>query len=62
MMITKFDSVSRQEVDNLLFYNLPGVLDDKQKKIEISTLLRALRKEGVIANTGTRRKSQWTLL
>jgi len=61
-MVKKFGSVSRQEVDNLLFDNLPGVLDDKQKKIKISTLLRSLRKEGIITNTGTRRKSQWTLL
>ena len=43
-------SLSRKEIDKLLWRLLPDLLDDKQKKDKITNLLTKLRKRGQIKN------------
>ena len=59
--LTKFGEADRVVFDQLLSDKLAGTLDDKQKSRKISNLLSALRREGAIQNTGSRRKPVWKI-
>ena len=61
-LIEKFGSASRQDIDDLLMSKLPDVLNAKQKKIKINNLLSEMsRKNKVIKNSGSDKKSRWVL-
>ena len=60
-LIREYTFVDRREIDKLIYPKLPDILDEKQKKIKIKTLLAALKRKGLISNTGTRRHPKWAL-
>jgi ATP-dependent DNA helicase RecG len=59
--LEKFGTVSRKEIDKLLWDKLSEALDDQQKKTKISNLITKLRRAGRIRNTGPRKAPQWQL-
>lgn len=52
-------SLSRNEIDELLWKLLPDLLDDKQKKDKITNLLTKLKKHGKIKNKSRGPHSDW---
>lgn len=59
--LTKFTSASRKDIDKLILDKLSDALDEKQKTIKVSSLLRKMRDIGAIHNTGSRSKPVWEL-
>jgi ATP-dependent DNA helicase RecG len=59
--IKQHGSVSRKDLDELLWDKLPDILNDEQKKHRIMNLIGFLSKSGKIINKGTLIKSEWTL-
>ena len=59
--ITTHDSMSRAEIDELLFDKLSDSLDDTQKKNKIMNLIQEMRRNKKIKNIGTRESSKWIL-
>jgi len=58
--IQKYGKVSRKEIDSLLNGILPSIMDDKQKKNKINSIIYSMsRKERVIENKGTSRLPKW---
>lgn len=55
-------SLSRKEIDKLLWRLLPNLLDDKQKKDKITNLLTKLRKRGQIKNKSQGPNSDWLIV
>lgn len=55
-------SLSRKEIDKLLWRLLPDLLDDKQKKDKITNLLTKLRKLGKIKNKSQGPNSDWLIV
>lgn len=55
-------SLSRKEIDKLLWRLLPDLLDDKQKKDKITNLLTKLRKLGKIKNKSQGPNSEWLIV
>lgn len=55
-------SLSRKEIDKLLWRLLPDLLDDKQKKDKITNLLTKLRKRGQIKNKSQGPNSDWLIV
>lgn len=60
--IKQHKSLSRKDVDELLWKKLPEWMDDKQRKIKINNLLSELRKDKKIRNEGTFKESKWVLI
>ncbi len=52
-------SLSRKEIDELLWKLLPDLLDEKQKKSKITNLLTKLRSQGKIKNESQGPNSDW---
>jgi len=52
-------SMSRSEIDELLFDKLSDNLDELQKKNKIMNLIQEMRRNGEIHNEGTRELSKW---
>mgnify|MGYP003314225588 CR=1 FL=1 len=60
--INKFGKANRKQLDDLLWDKLPNVLDDKQKKRKVLTLLTSLRKSNVIVtDSDNRQTSNWII-
>ena len=55
-------SLSRPEIDRLLWPLLPNLLDEKQKKDKITNLLTKLRKQGKIRNRSQGPNSEWLIV
>lgn len=55
-------SLSRNEIDKLLWRLLPDLLNDKQKKAKITNLLTKLRKLGKIKNKAHGPNSDWLIV
>ena len=55
--IKTYGQARRSELETLLINKLPDVLDDKQKKIKITNLMQALKKEGRIIKANTSDKA-----
>lgn len=53
------DGTSKTEIRELLWSKLPELLSDKQKETKISNVLRELRQENKIRNTGSDAKPNW---
>lgn len=54
--------LSRIEITDILWDVLPSILDDEQKKNKVYNLLKKLKKQGILDNTGKSPKSQWYLV
>lgn len=54
-------SLTRSDIDNLLWKKLPDYMSDKQKKTKIGNLITELRKKERIVNRGIYSKPQWHL-
>jgi len=59
--ISEHGSVSRNDVDELLWKKLPYWMVDKQRKTKIANLLSELRIKGTIRNDGNDTRPQWVL-
>lgn len=55
-------SLSRKDIDELLWNKLPDWMDDKQRKIKVGNLLSELRRKGRIANRGSDTQPSWALV
>ncbi len=55
-------SLSRKEIDELLWKLLPDLLDEKQKKSKITNLLTKLRSQGKIKNESQGPNSDWYII
>jgi ATP-dependent DNA helicase RecG len=55
-------SLTRKDVDELLWNKLPEWMTDKQKRSKVGNLLTELRQEGCIENRGTPKHPEWVLL
>jgi len=55
-------SLSRQDIEQLLWDRLSDLYSDKQKKVKINNLISDLRKMGKIKNLGSDAKSKWVLI
>jgi ATP-dependent DNA helicase RecG len=61
--IKKYGSASRKEIDDLLIGKLSDALEEKQKRNKIHNLLHEMyKKDEIIRNTGSKRKSKWVLI
>jgi ATP-dependent DNA helicase RecG len=58
--IRQHGSLSRQDIDELLWEKLPDILSDIQKKNKITNLLTRLRTSGKIVNKGNDKYSEWS--
>lgn len=54
-------SLTRSDVDELLWKKLPDWMDDNQRKNKIGNLLSELRMRGKIFNNGTPKNPQWSI-
>ena len=54
--------LSRIEITDILWDVLPSILDDEQKKNKVYNLLKKIKKQGILDNTGKSPKSQWYLV
>jgi ATP-dependent DNA helicase RecG len=55
-------TMSRKEIDELLWNKLPDWMDDKQRKIKVGNLLGELKRAEFIRNTGTMKYPSWVLV
>lgn len=60
--INDHGSLSRADIDALLWDRLSDLYSDKQKKIKINNLISELRIQGKIKNIGSDQKSKWILI
>jgi len=59
-LIDKFGSADKQEIDNLIYDQLPDVLNDKQKKNKVHNLINTMsEKDKTIKNEGSNRYPKW---
>lgn len=54
-------SLTREEIDDLVFPLLSSKLDNEQKKTKTMNIIQELRKENKVENIGSRTKSKWVL-
>jgi len=62
MSIKQHKSLSRKDIDELLWNKLPEWMDEKQRKNKIKNLLSELSRNKKIKNEGSFRKSKWILI
>lgn len=55
-------SLSRKDIDELLWNKLPDWMDDKQRKTKVGNLIGELRRKGRIANSGSDTQPSWSLI
>ena len=60
--IKEHKSLSRKDIDELLWNKLPDTLNDTQKKNKIGNLISELRIKEIIENIGTFKESKWILI
>lgn len=59
--INQHKSLSRKDVDELLWNKLPDWMNDNQRKNKIGNLLSELRINGIIENVGIPKKPKWII-
>ncbi len=59
--IIQHKSLSRKDVDELLWNKLPDWMNDKQRKYKIGNLLSELRMKGKIENVGIHKEPKWII-
>lgn len=61
--IVHHGSLSRRDIEEILWYKLSDLHDtDKKKKIKITNIISALRDKNAIQNSGSDKKSNWILV
>jgi ATP-dependent DNA helicase RecG len=60
-LIREYQPVSRNKIDELLFPELPDIINESQKKTRIHNYLCELVRIGRIINNGSDRASEWVL-
>lgn len=60
--IREHGSMTRKDIDELLWKKLPDWMDDKQRKNRVTNLITELRQNNRIENKGTFKDSKWVLL
>ena len=60
--IEEHGSLTRKDIDELLWKKLPDWMDEKQRKNRITNLITELRQGKRIENRGTFKESEWVLL
>lgn len=60
--IAEHRSLTRKDIDELLWKKLPDWMDDVQKKIKVNNLISEARRSGKITNVGSLGKPQWVLI
>jgi ATP-dependent DNA helicase RecG len=60
--ITDHKSMSRSDIDDLLWNKLPEWMSEKQKKVKVNNLLSELRRIQKIENQGTFKMPKWVLI
>jgi ATP-dependent DNA helicase RecG len=60
--IKQHGSLTRKDIDELLWEKLPNLLSEGQKKNKVGNLLTELRQRGKITNIGVAANSKWILL
>jgi ATP-dependent DNA helicase RecG len=59
--LSRFDTATRQDIDDLLAGKLSGDLETDEKARRVANLLTKLRRDGLIRNRGTRSNPVWEL-
>jgi ATP-dependent DNA helicase RecG len=59
--IKQHSSMTRKEINQLLWEKLPEWMNDEQRTFKINNLIAKLSRTKKIINTGTTRNSQWKL-
>jgi ATP-dependent DNA helicase RecG len=59
--ISQHGSMSRKDIDSLLWNKLPEIINDKQKKYMVTNLISELRINDKIINIGTYKNPEWIL-
>jgi ATP-dependent DNA helicase RecG len=57
--IREHNSLSRKDIDDLIWDKLPDIYSDKQKKIKINNLIAELSRKGRIRNEGSDNRPVW---
>jgi ATP-dependent DNA helicase RecG len=57
--IGEHGSMTRKDMDELLWNKLPDWMDDKQKRNKVGNLITELRVDGKIRNAGTTFRPKW---
>jgi ATP-dependent DNA helicase RecG len=60
--IGEHGSLTRKEINDLLWNKLPDLMNDQQKKNKVGNLITELRMKSIILNAGTAKNSSWVLL
>lgn len=60
--IEEHGSLTRKDIDELLWKKLPDWMDEKQRKHRVTNLITELRQGKRIENKGTFKESEWVLL
>jgi ATP-dependent DNA helicase RecG len=60
--IQEHGSLTRQDINDLLWNKLPDWMDDTQKAYKVGNLLSDLKRKKQIRNDGTKKKSMWVFL
>ncbi len=60
--IAEHGSLTRSDIDELLWKKLPDWMDEKQRKNKVGNLITELRKNHKIENSGSPKKPEWILL
>lgn len=60
--IEEHGSLTRKDIDELLWKKLPDWMDEKQRKHRVTNLITELRQGKRIENRGTFKESEWVLL
>jgi ATP-dependent DNA helicase RecG len=56
-----YESITREEVEDLLFEKLPDILSDEQKKSKIHNLLKELNRLNLIERDGSKKTGKWII-
>jgi ATP-dependent DNA helicase RecG len=60
--LDEHESLTRKDIDELLWNKLPEWMDNQQRKHKVSNLLGELKKANKIQNRGGMKYSEWVLL
>jgi ATP-dependent DNA helicase RecG len=59
--LSKFDSITKEEVEDLLLEKLPNILNNDQKKFKVHNLLKELNRLELIKRDGSKKTGKWIL-
>ena len=60
--IGEHGSMTRQDIDDLLWNKLPEWMDEKQRKNKVGNLLGELKRSNLIKNSASRKASSWVFV